>query len=136
MGEKREMEDIVRMAKGFMEENNISCCQMASAVDKARAMAEKEGKDIASDGEWEKYKEFKEKGNEGLEVESIGGTWTRTFAYGIETLRALFGDIDLSKPFRVIVDYNPEQPKTIVRKYWTKEDYESYIGSIQDKMKD
>ncbi len=135
MGEVKKMGDIERMVEELMEKNDISCYQMLSAIDNVRLMMAKQGKDIACSEDWEKYREFKEKGNGSLEVESIGGTWTRSFAYGIETLKAVFGDVDFSRPFRVTVDYDPEQPKTIIRKCWAKEDYESYIAPIHEKLK-
>lgn len=130
------MTDVEKQIKEIMERNSISYSEMSSIVNRVRIQLANEGKDTTSNEEIRMYKEFKEKGNVGLETEIEGGVWTHVFSYGIETLRCIFGDVDFSRPFRMTIDYNPEQPRTIVRKYLTKKDYESYNALIQEKMKD
>lgn len=65
----------------------------------------------------EKHMKFRECGNEDLKVLYESAGYTDLFAYGIQTLMGVFGNVDFSKPFRIVVDYDPEQPRTIVKKY-------------------
>jgi len=70
-----------------------------------------------TDEEYQKFAVFKKDGNRHLE--SGGSTdqspWTDEFAKMIQLFRILTEDIDFSRAFRIVIDYDPEQPRTIVK---------------------
>lgn len=69
---------------------------------------------------------FKEMVNEHSEDEciSVRGGQTKYFSLGIQMLQILFSDVDVNKPFRLLVDYSPERPNVIVKTCKPKEDGE------------
>lgn len=68
----------------------------------------------------EKLREFKKTGNKYLEEEGKKAQsymWTDRFAMSLQAFHIIMGRIDFSKPFRVIVDYDPEQKRTLITQY-------------------
>lgn len=68
----------------------------------------------------ERLREFKKTGNKYLEKEGRGiqsFMWTDQFATSLQAFHIIMGRLDFSKPFRVIVDYDPEQKRTLVTQY-------------------
>lgn len=68
----------------------------------------------------ERLREFKENGNKHLEKEGKGVqslVWTEQFAGMLQAFHIIMGKLDFSKPFRVIVDYDPEQKRTLITQY-------------------
>ncbi len=122
--------------KDFMEKNNVSYVEMMQELSLIGEQLVKDGTGYMNDTESQAYKKFKETGNDELKLALIGASWTHTFALGVQTIKAMFDDVNFSEPFRVTVDYDPEQPRVIIRKYLTKEAHESYMTSIQEKLKD
>ena len=67
-----------------------------------------------------KFEEFKKNGNKYLEEEGKGiltFMWAEPFAGMLQTFNSILEKINFSKPFRIIVDYDPEQKRTLVRHY-------------------
>ncbi|RKI22043.1 hypothetical protein D7V82_20770 [bacterium 1xD8-6] len=67
-----------------------------------------------------KLQEFKKNGNkylekEGKEIQAF--MWTDRFAAALQAFQLIMGKLDFSKPFRVIVDYDPEQKRTLITQY-------------------
>ncbi len=71
---------------------------------------------IMTEKEYQMFQTFKKEGNRHFELDS--GTevcpWTDEFARTIQLFRILTDNIDFSKPFRIVIDYDPEQPRTIL----------------------
>ena len=53
--------------------------------------------------------------------------FTKDFVRMIQLFRRLTDDLDFSLPFRVVIDYDPEQERTTKKVYAPKEAYERYI---------
>lgn len=104
-----------------MENNQLGYWKLNAILTEVRNDLMLENKGCFTDEEMQQYSEFKKKGPENLELLHEGISLTDVFAYGIQTVKAMFDDVDFSKPFRIIVDYDPEQPRTIVKKYLPKE---------------
>lgn len=131
------MEDeIEKKLEEIMEENNIGYRKLSSILNQVGEKSLKEGKNFMTDEEYERCKEFAKKGNEELELAVETHLLTNTFAYGLQATNIVFGDIDFSQPFRIVIDYDPEQLRTIVKKYLTKEALQLYIEKVQGKAKD
>lgn len=128
--------DIKEEIKEVMKKNNVSYSEMLDEISALGRQLLEDGINYMSDEEYQKYQEFVKTGNDGLELATVGAGWTRHFMDGIQTLKTMFDGIDFSRPFRITVDYNPEQPRVIVKKYITKVSHESYSASIPGKLKD
>lgn len=81
-----------------------------------------------------KFKEFKKSGNKYLEEEGKGilsFVWSEPFANMLQAFNFMIGRLNFSKPFRVIVDYDPEQKRTLVRHYAPEypPEFQSHIKS-------
>lgn len=122
--------------KDFMKKNNVSYVEMMQELSVIGQQLVKDGTGYMSDAEFQEYKKFKETGNDELKLALIGASWTHAFALGVQTVKAMFDDVNFSEPFRVTVDYDPEQPRVIIKKYLAKEAHESCMTSIQEKLKD
>lgn len=75
---------------------------------------------MMTDEEHEMLEKFRKDGNQHLEKAWEGITWTDNFASGLQSLSNMFSHVDLSKPFRVVVDYDPEQPRAVIHTYLPK----------------
>lgn len=70
--------------------------------------------------EQEKLREFRKNGNKYMEEEGKGVQtfmWTEQFIVILNAFRSIMDMLDFSEPFRVIVDYDPEQKRTFVTQY-------------------
>ena len=119
------MDNIKEEIKQIMKRNHVSYSGMMAELSVLGKELIQEGTNYMSDVEFQRYKEFEKEGNGDFELDLIGVSWTRPFAEGIQSVKAMFDDLDFSKPFRVTVDYDPEQPRAVVKKYLTKKDHES-----------
>lgn len=128
--------DVKEEIKEIMQKNNISYAEIMTELSLLGRQLLEDGTNYMSKEEYQKYLEFQKKGNDGLEQAFVCVSWTRHFVEGIQSIKATFDDVDFSKPFRMVIDYDPEQPRTIVKKYLTKEARESYNASILEKLKD
>lgn len=78
---------------------------------------------IVSDEEYGKFLEFRKIGNEclmkneGLEINPP----TRDFAIMVQGFNIITEHLDFSVPFRLVIDYDPEQPRTVIKQYFPKE---------------
>lgn len=80
-------------------------------------------------------------GNEKLEKEAYS-RWemsTELFAKSIQIGRVWTEDIDFSKPFRMVIDYDPEQPRAIRHLYMSKSSGEQctrqeYLQFLEDLL--
>lgn len=75
-----------------------------------------------SEEDHQKFLEFKKNGNADFEEDKtkICCPWTDKFAYAIQLFRIMSDDLDFSKPFRIVVDYDPDQPRTVIHHYVRK----------------
>lgn len=82
---------------------------------KHRAMTEEE---------YQLFKRFKEEGNKHLESASniTICPWTDEFAKMIQLFGILTENLIFSKPFRIVVDYDPEQPRVSIHHYFKESD--------------
>lgn len=75
-----------------------------------------------SKDEWDAFQEFRKSGNKYLEKNNgIDSTpWTTCFVTFMNMIRA-FGDnisrMNFSEPFRIVIDYDPEHPRVLIRRY-------------------
>lgn len=129
-------EEVKRNLKSIIQENAISYRKLSSILSDIEKELLYEGKDLFSDEEMLEYEKFRESGNEKLHLALEGMALTSEFAYGIQTVKAMFDDVDFSKPFRIIIDYDPEQPRTIVKKYLTKEVPQSCSVLVKENQQD
>ena len=72
--------------------------------------------------EYKKFLQFLKDGNKHLEENEVTECkpWTDSFAYMIQLFRIITEDWDFSEPFRIVIDYDPEQPRTVIHKYSPK----------------
>ena len=61
--------------------------------------------------------------------------FTEEFAKMIQLLRIMTDNMDFSQPFKMIIEYNPEQPRMTSKMYKTKESLQQYIEKIQEQLK-
>lgn len=76
-----------------------------------------------TDEELRSLKEFKKSGNRHLEDdgrEIVTTLWAEPFSSMMQSFNFMVGKLDFSKPFRVTVDYDPEQKRTVVHHYAPK----------------
>ena len=130
------MNNIKEAIKQIMKKSNVSYAEMMTELSVLGRELIEEGTNYMSDVEFQKYKEFEKEGNGDLELALIGASWTRPFAEGFQSVKAMFDDLDFSKPFRVTVDYDPEQPRVVVKKYLTKKDHESCSAARLENLMD
>lgn len=80
-------------------------------------------------------------GNKDLEKEAYS-KWemsTELLAKSIQIMRIWTEDIDFSKPFRMVIDYDPEQPRAIRHLYMPKSSEEQcsrqeYLQFLEDLL--
>jgi len=75
-----------------------------------------------SEEEHDRFEEFLKHGNEHLEESEYSSSrpWTTCFITFLNMLQAFgygVGRIDCSKPFRIVIDYDPEQARVAIRHY-------------------
>lgn len=73
--------------------------------------------------ELKKLQEFKENGNKYLEKdgkEILSTIWSEPFSGMVQAFNFITEKINFSKPFRIIIDYDPEQKKTVIHQYEPK----------------
>lgn len=117
----------------IMEKNQLGYFKLNAILTEVRNDLMFENKIFFTEEEMQQYREFKEKGPENLELLHEGISLTDVFAYGIQTVKAMFDDLNFSRPFRIVVDYDPKQPRTIVKKYLPKEAAESCNDATVEK---
>lgn len=82
--------------------------------------------------EYQAFQEFRKKGNRHLEENGSADSmpWTTCFITFINMMQ-VFGDfgsrIDFSKPFRTVIDYDPEQVRVAIHHYSTENSSSSII---------
>lgn len=62
--------------------------------------------------------------------------FTKDFANMIQLFNVLTENLNFSQPFRIVVDYDPEQLRTSVKVYMPKEVLESRIQKFQENCGD
>lgn len=70
--------------------------------------------------ELDSLRKFKESGNKHLEKdgkEILTTLWSEPFSGMLQSFSFMTEKLDFSKPFRVIVDYDPEQKRTVIHHY-------------------
>ncbi|MBO5030658.1 MAG: hypothetical protein J6C19_02375 [Lachnospiraceae bacterium] len=78
-----------------------------------------------TDKEFQKLQDFKVNGNKYLEENgkeeymTIGSTNFLAFLNMLQVLGDRVAHISDSKPFRIVIDYDPEQVKVVIHKYIT-----------------
>lgn len=129
-------ESVKSSLREIMENNQLGYFKLNAILTEVRNDLMLENKGCFTEEEMRQYREFEEKGPVNLELLHKEISLTDEFAYGIQTVKAMFDDVDFSRPFRIIVDYDPEQPRTIVKKYLPKEAAESYTDATAENQKD
>jgi len=61
---------------------------------------------------------------------------TKDFAVMIQLFLILTKDLDFSRPFRVMVEYDPEQPRTKIKLFEPMDVLQQYIQKARGKEKD
>ena len=85
-----------------------------------------------TDEEYQEFKKFQKIGNKHLEKNggrpcSPWTTWFLTFLNMIQVFGDCVGRMDYSEPFRIVIDYDPEQVRVAIHHYSTdKFDSEKY----------
>lgn len=76
---------------------------------------------------------FYDNGNQHLEEEDVRTMHinNKLFALGLQAFHILFQDVNWDKPFRFVVDYNPDMPAALIKRCYPKEK----IKSIADLSK-
>lgn len=74
--------------------------------------------------EYESFVKFRSNGNQHLEENgSVDcNPWTDSFVNMIQMFQVITEDWDFSKPFRIVIDYDPKQTRTIIHRYEPKAD--------------
>ena len=62
--------------------------------------------------------------------------FSEDFAKGIYIFRILTENIDFSQPFRMVIDYDPEQPRVKTELHMPTEVLEQYIQKVQGNPKE
>ena len=94
-----------------------------------------------SEEDYRKYIEFRKNGQPELEEnpKKICCPWTDAFAQMIQLFRIITEDMNFSKPFRLVIDYDPEQPRTVIHHYEsfeaTQDESQRRIQSIKEAHK-
>lgn len=72
-----------------------------------------------TDEELEKFRDFREHGNEHLVNDNHRtlSPFTDNFETMVTLMRILTEEIDFHKPFRIVIDYDPEQPRVPIHFY-------------------
>ena len=68
---------------------------------------------------------------------------TELLAKSIQIMRIWTEDIDFSKPFRMVIDYDPEQPRAIRHLYmprsseeqYTRQEYLQYLEDLLERLR-
>ena len=74
--------------------------------------------------EYQRYQTKKKEGNKHLEssTDVTICPWTGEFAKMIQLFRILTENLVFSKPFRIVIDYDPEQPRVCIHHYFKESD--------------
>lgn len=74
--------------------------------------------------ESQQFQTFKKEGNKHLESadDLTLSPWTDEFAKMIQLFRILTDGLNFSKPFRIVIDYDPKQPRAVVHHYFKESD--------------
>ncbi len=94
--------------------------------EKAREHYVQMSQEAMSEEEYQAFENFLKKGNRHLEENesSISRPWTTCFINFLNMIQ-VFGDrvgrMNYSKPFRIVIDYDPEQVRVAIRHYTTNE---------------
>ena len=59
--------------------------------------------------------------------------FTEEFAKMIQLFRIMTENMDFSQPFRMIIEYDPEQPRMTSKMYKTKEALQQYIEKVEEE---
>ena len=72
--------------------------------------------------EWEKFNKFKNDGQPELEedLSKICCPWTKDFAHMIQLFQIMTEGLNFNEPFRIEINYDPEQARTVVHRYVNK----------------
>lgn len=62
--------------------------------------------------------------------------FTKDFAHMIQLFRIITEHLDFSQPFKMEIEYDPEQLRTSVKSYMSKEVLESYSRKVEKEKKD
>lgn len=61
--------------------------------------------------------------------------FTEEFAKMIQLFRIITENMDFSQPFKMIIEYDPEQPRMTNKMYKTNESLQQYIEKVEEKVK-
>lgn len=87
---------------------------------KTRREYVRQSQDRMTDEESQAFKKFQEIGNQNLEEKGRSSPWSTcflTFLNMIQSLGVSIAHIDYSKPFRIEIDYDPEQSRVSIHHY-------------------
>ncbi len=87
---------------------------------KARREYVLQSQEKMTDEEYQNFEQFLQIGNQNLEEKGRSSPWATcflTFLNMIQSLGVSIAHIDYSKPFRIEIDYDPEQSRVAIHHY-------------------